>query len=124
MSRAFSKQVKREALQRSGGKCEATGQLYGLPDATRCQADLGYGVEFDHHILWANSRDSTLDNCLAVCPLCHRFKTSNHDTPKAAKTVRQRDKHSGVHASRNPMPGSRKSKWKRTLDGRTVERER
>lgn len=122
MSRTFSKEVKRAALERSGKRCEATGQLYGLPDATRCQADLGYGVEFDHHILWANSRDSSLDNCLAVCPRCHRFKTARHDVPKAAKTVRQRDKHSGIHASRNPLPGSRNTRWKKKMDGSVIER--
>lgn len=121
-NRYFSKQVKREALARSGLRCEATGPLYGLDDGKRCEADLGYGVEFDHVILWANSRDSSSDNCLAVCPRCHRFKTTKHDTPKAAKTVRQRDKHNGIRSERAVIPGSRKSRWKRTLDGRTVER--
>jgi hypothetical protein len=122
MSRIFSKPVKREALARSGRRCEATGPIYGLPDGQRCAADLGYGVEFDHLVLWANSRDSSLDNCLCVCPRCHRFKTSTHDTPKAAKTVRQRDKANGIKNDRAPMAGSRKSRWKRTLDGRTVLR--
>jgi len=122
MSRYFSKPVKREALARSGLRCEAIGPLYGLPDGKRCEADLGYGVEFDHAVLWANSRDSGLDNCLCVCPRCHKFKSTKHDTPKAAKTVRQQDKHRGIRKEGPVMPGSRKSKWKRTLDGRTVER--
>jgi hypothetical protein len=86
----------------------------------RCRADLAYGVEFDHIDLWANSRDSSLSNCLAVCPRCHKFKSTKHDTPKAAKTVRQRDKHSGIRKAGPVMPGSRKSKWKRRMDG-TVE---
>jgi hypothetical protein len=120
MSRIFSKEVKRAALQRSGKRCEATGPLYGKADGVRCDADLGFGVEFDHVILWANSRDSSLENCAAVCPKCHRFKTSNHDTPKAAKTLRQRDKNDGIRTTRNPMPGSRKSRFKRRMDG-TVE---
>ena len=122
MSRIFTKPVKREALARSGRRCEATGPTYGLPDGQRCEADLGYGVEFDHIILWANSRDSSLDNCLAVCPRCHRFKTSNHDTPKAAKTVRQRDKNSGIKADRKPMAGSKRSAWKKKLSGEVVKR--
>lgn len=122
MSRYFSKPVKREALSRSGGRCEATGSIYGLPDGQRCEANLGYGVEFDHIVLWANSRDSSLDNCLCVCPRCHRFKTTTHDTPKAAKTVRQRDKHSGITNDRQPMAGSKKSRWKRKMDGTVVER--
>ena len=122
MSRYFSKRVKREALARSGLRCEATGELYGLPPQVCCGADLGYGVEFDHAILWANSRDSSISNCVAVCPKCHKYKSTKHDTPKAAKTVRQQDKHNGIRKAGPVMPGSRKSKWKRTLDGRTVER--
>ncbi len=122
MTRYFSKDVKRAALERAGKRCEAEGALYGLPDETRCHADLSYGVEFDHYILWANSRDSTLDNCRAVCPKCHRHKTASHDTPKAAKTVRQRDKHSGISRDRQPMAGSKKSRWKRKMDGTVVER--
>jgi hypothetical protein len=120
MTRIFSKPIKRAALKRSGQRCEAEGELYGLPQGVRCSADLAYGVEFDHSILWANSRDSSLDNCLAVCPSCHRFKTAKHDTPLAAKTVRQRDKHAGLRETRNPLPGSKASKWKRRMDG-TVE---
>jgi hypothetical protein len=122
MSRSFSKPTKRAALERSGGKCEARGDLYGLPAQITCGASLAYGVEFDHFILWANSRDSSLDNCLAVCPSCHRFKTANHDTPKAAKTKRQADKHSGIRTTRNPLPGSKASKWKRKMDGSVVRR--
>lgn len=123
MTRYFSKPIKREALKRSGGKCEAFGELYGLPAQIRCGASLGYGVEFDHAILWANSRDSSLDNCLAVCPSCHRYKSAKHDTPLAAKTVRQKEKvGDGIRSSRNPLPGSRKSKWKRKIDGTVIER--
>jgi hypothetical protein len=122
MTRIFPKPVKRAALERSGGKCEAKGDLYGLPAQITCGASLAYGVEFDHAILWANSRDSSLGHCVALFPSCHRYKTAKHDTPRAAKTVRQRDKHSGIRSEKAPMPGSRKSKWKRTMDGRTVER--
>jgi hypothetical protein len=122
MSRIFSKPVKRAALERSGKRCEAKGDLYGLPDQITCGASLAYGVEFDHFILWANSRDSSIDNCVAVCPSCHRYKSTKHDTPLAAKTVRQRDKHAGVTETRNPLPGSKASKWKRKMDGSVVER--
>ncbi len=121
MSRYFDKPTKREALKRSGGRCEAVGPLYGLPEGVRCNADLAYGVEFDHLILWANSRDSSLENCVCACPDCHAYKTRKHDTPKAAKTQRQQDKHNGIKRTRNPMPGSKASGWKRKMDG-TVER--
>ena len=122
MSRTFSKEVKRAALARAQGKCEAVGPLYGLPEGVRCNASIGVGFEFDHIILWANSRDSSLDNVAVCCKQCHRVKSTKHDTPKAAKTVRQRDKHDGIKNDRQPMAGSRKSKFKRTLDGRTVLR--
>ncbi len=119
MSRAeFTKATKREALKRSGGRCEAKGKMYGLPPRfSACGAPLAYGVEFDHIILDANSKDNSLENCAAVCPRCHRWKTSKHDTPLAAKTLRQQDKANGVRKAGWP-----KSKWKRKLDGSVVLR--
>jgi hypothetical protein len=87
--REFSAKTRKEALRRSGKQCEAVGAWYGLPDAQRCPADLSRGVEYDHYILDANSKDNSLENCKAVCPKCHAWKTANRDTPTAAKTVRQ-----------------------------------
>lgn len=101
--REFVKQTKREALRRSGGQCEARGTMYGLPLGMRCFAPLGYGVEFDHVILDANSKDNSLENCAAVCVKCHKWKTARHDTPLAAKTLRQQDKHSGVGKRRSSL---------------------
>jgi 5-methylcytosine-specific restriction endonuclease McrA len=93
VSRAeFSKPVKREALKRSGGLCEASGPMYGIRLFAVCGNQLSYGVEFDHIVLDANSKDNSLENCAAVCVKCHRWKTTKHDTPMAAKTVRQQDK--------------------------------
>lgn len=118
----FTKSVKREALKRSGGKCEAVGDWYGLGTGKRCNAPLSHGVEFDHVILEVNSHDNSLENCLAVCPSCHRYKTTKYDIPLAAKTVRQRDKHAGIRRSSNPMPCGRKSPWKRRMTGAVVRR--
>lgn len=121
--REFSKQTKRDALKRSGGLCEATGTLYGLEPGQRCNAPLAYGVEFDHVILEANSHDNSLENCAATCKRCHGWKTRNHDTPMAAKTVRQRDK-IGLGIRRKPgrpMPGSKASGIRKRMDG-TVEK--
>ncbi len=92
----FSKPVKREALKRSHGLCEATGVMYGLKPNATCGASLAHGVNFDHIILEANSHDNSLENCAAVCIPCHRVKTAKHDTPLAAKTLRQQDKDSGI----------------------------
>lgn len=117
----FTKQTKREALKRSGGFCEAWGKMYGLAPGVKCGASLAHGVQFDHIILDANSHDNTLDNCAAVCLTCHGIKTAKHDTPIAAKTVRQQDKNKGIRKAPS-MPGSRNSKYKRRMDGTVVLR--
>jgi 5-methylcytosine-specific restriction endonuclease McrA len=95
MRQEFSKAVKREALKRSGGLCEAEGELYGTK-FRRCNAPLSYGVEFDHILACSNGGDNSLENCLAICPACHKYKTTVHDTPRAAKIKRVSDKHSGI----------------------------
>src|SRR6185312_14683265 len=87
--REFGTTTRKDALKRSGYVCEAVGDWYGLPAGERCTANLGDGVEYDHLILDANSKDNSLENCRAVCPKCHRWKTTHRDTPTAAKTVRQ-----------------------------------
>jgi len=98
MTRAgnFSKAVKRAAWERSQMRCEADGPWYGLAEGHRCSISLLNGVEYDHLILVANSGDNSLENCRAVCPRCHRYKTSTLDVPKAAKTQRQQDKARGI----------------------------
>ena len=122
--RNFDKPTKRAALKRSGGKCEAIGEWYGWPKDHRCNADLGYGVEFDHIDLDANSKDNSLENCAAVCLRCHDHKTYKHDIPKAAKTVRQQDKGLGIWAARQkiqsrpfPKVSKRKALWLRIETG-------
>ncbi|PAQ03684.1 HNH endonuclease [Mesorhizobium mediterraneum] len=87
--REFAGKTRKAALLRSGKRCEAVGAWYGLPTGERCANDLARGVEYDHIILDANSKDNRLENCAAVCIPCHRHKTAKHDTPTAAKTVAQ-----------------------------------
>lgn len=85
----FTAATRKAALRRSGLICEAVGDWYGLPVNQRCATSLALGVEYDHLILDANSKDNSLENCRAVCPKCHAWKTANRDTPLAAKTVAQ-----------------------------------
>jgi 5-methylcytosine-specific restriction protein A len=93
----FGKPVKRQALARSGGLCEAVGEVYGLDAGQRCNAPLSSGVEFDHYPAPATDKGSdTIDNCVASCPVCHRFKTSTYDVPMQAKNKRVSDKHLGI----------------------------
>jgi len=99
----FTAKTKRERLKHAEGKCEAAGPIYGLQAGHRCGADLGFGVEFDHLDLVANSRDNSFDNCRAVCIACHRIKTRTHDVPRAAKTQRQQDKNNGIRRPKGKL---------------------
>jgi len=101
----FTKATKRAALARSEGRCEAVGAWYNLEPGCRCNAPLADGVEFDHIVLDANSKDNSLENCAATCIPCHKFKSAKIDTPKAAKTLRQQDKARGIARPKQNIPG-------------------
>lgn len=117
----FSKPTRRDALKRSGGLCEAEGAMYGLDPGQRCNSPLSYGVEFDHLLAASNGGDASLANCICACTRCHAYKTRTHDTPRAAKTVRQQDKAIGIRKP-SRMVGSRNSRFKKKIDGTVVER--
>lgn len=103
MRQEFSKAVKREALLRSDGLCEAVGPLYGLSADVRCNVSLSRGIHFDHVNPDGNGGEPTLENCAAVCPTCHAYKTK-HDVARIAKMKRQRDKHQGIRAAKKKIP--------------------
>jgi hypothetical protein len=127
----FPKPVQRQALERSGGACEAIGPEYGLEPRQRCSAPLSKGVNFEHILADALGGKPVLANCLAVCPKCNQFKNNHHDTPKAAKLKRQSDKHHGIKAAKpqiknrgfwsNPKPDD---KYDRLAKGRREHEER
>ena len=122
MRHEFTRQTKREALRRAGAgdvgraTCEAVGARYGLPPGKRCDAPLSHGVEFDHYPLPAGDEDSdTLENCVACCKTCHRWKTSHYDVPVLAKGKRVSDKTLGIRSpSRLQGQGFRKAAPQRT----------
>ncbi|WP_425902460.1 HNH endonuclease [Agrobacterium radiobacter] len=106
----FTRKTKQEALQRSGLRCEAAGTRYGFEEGQRCNCSLSLGVQYDHAVPDALGGDNSLENCLAICVQCHRFKTKN-DVKQIAKSNRQRDKASGVirPAGKIKSPGFPKS---------------
>jgi len=122
MSRTeFDKPTKRAAVKRAAGKCEAVGAMYGLLPGVRCNGPINGGFDFDHIILEANSHDNSLENCAVVCRPCHRFKTTRHDTPLAAKTLRQQDKHLGIR-KRSTFQTSRSGPFKMKMNGQVERR--
>jgi hypothetical protein len=100
----FSKATIRAAKERAGGRCEASGTVYGLEPETRCGASLEAGSEVDHYPMAATDDGSdTLENAVVCCKSCHRFKTSHYDVPMQAKGRRIRIKN-GMQESRRTRP--------------------
>ncbi len=103
--REFTKEIKREALRRSGMKCEAVGEMYGFKPGQRCNVSLSVGVQYDHIVADSIGGEPTLENCAAVCMSCHGWKTRNVDTPRAAKTKRLSDKANGISRPKGTLKG-------------------
>ena len=130
MRNEFPKSVRRAALLRARGTCEAIGLVYGLTAATRCHAPLAKGVEFDHYPIRASDGGpATLENCVAVCLACHRVKTRTFDIPQVAKGKRVRDRHTGVVSgsssnarARRGFLTNRSGPFKRKMNGQAVRR--
>lgn len=94
------------------GRCQCCG--WNLTPGTRW--------EIDHIIPLALGGPDTIANLQVLCVSCHGGKTARQDIPAIAKVDRIRSRHFGADRSRRPLPGSRRSRWKRTIDGRVVER--
>lgn len=118
----FSAKTKNAALERSNGLCEASGPFYNRPWDDACSKVMTK-VEYDHFILASEGGDASLENCRAVCPECHSWKTRNIDTPKAAKIKRIRRKAGPIELRKTkkpipsrPFPSSLRGWGKRTWD--------
>lgn len=112
--REFPKQVKRDALRRAAGKCEAP----------NCGVLFGVKFHFDHDIADGLGGEPTLENCKVLCHVCHNEKTTKHDIPLIAKTKRISDKHNGISGSRSKFQsaGFRKASPQRTASRPIVRR--
>ena len=110
MRREFSKSVKLAAFQRANGHCESCGQKIVTV------------AQYDHAVPDALDGEPTLDNCQVLCGACHRRKTSDLDVPAIAKAVRTNEKLMGLRRRGPAMPGTKRSGWKKKLDGSTERR--
>lgn len=111
MTRAFSKVVKAKAFARAGGRCQ------------HCDAKLLPGQwHADHIVPHGLGGAGDLDNCCCLCIGCHRVKTGSRDIPAMAKVKRIRAKLQGLKKPKSPIPGSRSTRWKKKLNGRTERR--
>lgn len=123
MRQEFPNPVKRAADERSGGICECH-LLTHIPgfSAEGCGCPVGEGNRYYEHVNCdGNGGEPTLDNCAVLTKTCWSRKTGVYDRPLVKKTKRLRDKGRGIMtgraAKRRPMDGSRKSGWKKPMNG-------
>jgi 5-methylcytosine-specific restriction endonuclease McrA len=76
--------------------------------------------DIEHVIAWALTHDNSDENCRPAHERCHDPKTHMEDVPMIAKAVRQEARHMGFKSAANPMPGSKKSRFRKRMNG-TVE---
>jgi 5-methylcytosine-specific restriction endonuclease McrA len=110
--RSLSTRERLDLFVAAYGRCQGCG--WTLTPGTRW--------EVDHVIPLALGGRDALDNMQVLCVPCHSGKTRRHDVPAIAKAARLRARHVGAVRARRPMPGGKASRWKRTVDGRVVER--
>lgn len=110
--REFPAKVKAAEWLAAGGRCRD------------CTAKCGPGnAEYDHAIADGLGGAADAQNCRLLCRACHAVKSATHDTPAIAKAKRREAAHIGAKApSRATIPGSRRSPFKKRLDGTVVPR--
>jgi hypothetical protein len=85
--------------------------------------DAGKAWDIDHILPLALGGTNEPNNLQILCKPCHQSKTAKNDIPRIAKTKRLKAHHLGARSpSTRPIPGSRRSPWKRKLDGSVVRR--
>ena len=95
----------------------------GICTACAQKIEAGKAWDIDHILPLALRGTNEPDNLQILCRSCHKTKTARFDVPRIAKTKRLKARHLGARApSTRPIPGSRRSPWKRKMDGRVVRR--
>lgn len=105
--------VKLRIWEREGGRCWLTGRKICPGDA----------YDFDHKVALCNGGEHRESNLAPALRYAHRAKTAE-DVKRRAKVDLVRKIHLGIKPqSRNPLPGSKASGWKRRMDGSVVRRD-
>ena len=95
----------------------------GLCSICSLKIDAGKAWDIDHIIPLGLGGTNEPNNLQILCKHCHHSKTSQSDIPRIAKTKRLKARHLGARPpSTRPIPGSRRSPWKRKMDGSVVRR--
>ena len=107
----FSRTTNATVFLRANGKCEGCGARLKVGES-----------EYDHVLPCALGGTNEPENCKLLCKVCHGAK-SGDDVRRIRKSDRQRDKHNGAwKATSRPIPGSKRSGWKKLMNGKVVRR--
>jgi len=95
----------------------------GMCSTCTQKIDAGKAWDIDHILPFALGGTNQPENLQILCKPCHKAKTTKTDIPRIAKTRRLKAKHLGAQSSSHrPIPGSRRSPWKRKMDGSVLKR--
>ena len=104
--------VRLRVFEAHKGVCHLTGQKINPGDLWDC----------DHVLALVNGGENRESNLAPALRKAHRIKTAQ-DVAKKATERRKRQKHLGIHKTSNPLPGGRKSKFKKKICGQVVRRD-
>lgn len=112
MRRALSTKQRKIVFERAQRQCHI------------CSSEIRVGEawEVEHIIPIALGGADELANMAPAHIKCHAGKTRTEDIPAIARAKRREAVHLGLKQSRNPLPGGRKSPWKKRMDGTVVRR--
>lgn len=103
--------VRLRVFEAHGGVCHLTGRKIGPGDKW----------DLDHVTALCNGGENRESNLAPALREEHRKKTAK-DVAQKAKDRRVKAKHIGAYEAKSSIPGGRKSKWKRKVDGTVVPR--
>ena len=95
----------------------------GICHITKRKIQAGEEWDCDHIIALCNGGENRESNLAPALKSAHRKKTAQ-DVKQKAKDRRVRSKHLGIHQTKNPLPGSKRSNLKRKVNGTVVAREK
>ncbi|WP_375414525.1 hypothetical protein [uncultured Bradyrhizobium sp.] len=105
-------------------RCCKNGSQPGIPQCENCGNILRSGnIEYEHLDPDGLGGEPTLENCGVWCAVpCSSKKTREQDIPRMAKADAVLKASFGLKAEGRPMPGSRRSGFRKRMNGQVERR--